>query len=647
MKGCLLFVVSAALIFACPVFAEAPAALQLETLVVTAGREDKDAEKLARPVRVLEKEDFNRIPGAGLVEVLAREAGLVPREGVGKSGGLDIRGMGDTFSSNVLVLVDDVPMNARDLSGVDFSTIALEDVERIEIIRGSGAVHWGSGAVGGVIRIITKKPSELSATLSTETGSFGHRKNRIQTSGSSGKSAFRLYGGHRETNGYRENSAFDAKDAGLDLQYNQKGPFSFGLSGHVYADSYGLPGPVTQGRSRKSASTPYDGGETFEKRFTARAEGNFDAMGTLKLQRSLRYRDQKMDMTGRQVADSESGPPVDTGVTEKTARMDYHLPLERNGLHHSLHFGLDHLESHYVRTDPDANLARRYNGRIVEYGVFSAADLGLTESLRLSLGGRHHVMDADYRYDRMSPEGWRQHSLRSETWEKQAWDAGLVYEMRPWLHVYTSFATSFRGPNVDELAQASADLKPQESRHLELGFRSSFPGWYRLEAGLFSMEADDEIYYDSLRQENRNYEEKTRRRGLETALTLYPAPAWSLRLDMTWMQARFEKNDKVIPLVPERHAGWQISWEPVEVVGLYLAGRWFDSRYDGNDFANREKKLDAFHVWDMRARLHSSPLDLFVEVHNIFNEAYAMAAYSGASYPMPGRYLKAGVTFCF
>ncbi|WP_179953418.1 TonB-dependent receptor [Desulfobotulus mexicanus] len=626
-----------------PGFASGDSPVKLETIVVTAGREDKGAERLARPVRVLDRQDLSRIPGAGLVDVLAREAGLVPREGVGKSGGLDIRGMGDTSSSNVLVLLDDVPMNARDLSGVDFSTIAMEDIERIEIIRGSGAVHWGSGAVGGVIRIVTKKPAELSATLSSETGSFGHRKNRIQTSGSSKDFAFRLYGGHNQTSGYRENSAFEAKDAGLDLRLGRKGPFSFALSGHVHEDTYGLPGPVTAGRSRKSASTPHDGGETFEKRFTARAEGDFDSIGTLKLQRSLRYRDQKMDMTGRQSWEEMEILPVDIAVTEKILRADYHLPFAGN----SLHLGLDHLESHYIRTDPDANLARRHNGRIIEYGAFAAADLGITESLRLALGGRYHHVDADYRYDRMDLQEWRQYALRSEAWEKQAWDAGLIYEVNSELHLYTSFASSFRSPNVDELAKASSDLRPQETRHMELGFRTFAPGRYRLEAGLFSMEAHDEIYYDSLLQENRNYEDTTLRRGLETSLSLYPSPSLSFRLDMTLMQARFEKKDTVIPLVPERHAGLQISWEPVEVVGLHLAGRWFDSRYDGNDYDNREKKLDAFHVWDIRARLHRAPLDIFMEINNMLDEEYALAAYSGAFYPMPGRQFKAGVALWF
>ncbi|TWI71132.1 outer membrane cobalamin receptor [Desulfobotulus alkaliphilus] len=617
--------------------------VQLETLVVTAGREDKGTERLARPVQVLDKEDLRRMPGTSLVEVLAREAGLVPREGVGKSGGLDIRGMGDTSSSNVLVLLDDVPMNARDLSGVDFSTIAMEDIERIEIIRGSGAVHWGSGAVGGVIRIITKKPTALSATLFSETGSFGYRKNRIQTSGSSRDFSFRLYGGHHETSGYRENSDFNVKDAGLDLRLDQQGPFSFGLSGHVHGDTYGLPGPVTGGRPRKSASTPHDGGETFEKRFTARAEGDFDSFGTLKLQRSLRYRDQKMDMTGRLSSEGRDNLPVDIELTEKILRTDYHLPLAGN----SLHLGFDHLESHYIRTDPDANLARRHNGRIIEYGVFAASDFALRDSLRLTLGGRYHHVDADYRYDRMDSQGWRQHSLRSATWTKQAWDAGLVYEINSGIHLYTSYASSFRSPNVDELAKASKDLKPQETRHMELGLRSFQPGRFRLEAGLFSMEADDEIYYDSLLQENRNYEDTTLRRGLETSLSLYPSPFLSFRLDMTLMQARFEKKDKVIPLVPERHAGLQISWEPVEVLGFYLAGRWFDSRYDGNDFDNREKKLDAFHVWDIRARLNRARLEIFMEINNMLDEDYAMAAYSGAFYPMPGRQFKAGVTLWF
>ncbi|MDY0162996.1 TonB-dependent receptor [Desulfobotulus sp.] len=621
-------------------------ALVLPALQVTAGREEREEGRFANPVRVLEREDLDRIPGGRLEDILAREAGVVPRGGAGKAGGIDIRGMGDTFSSNVLILLDDVPMNPKDLSGVDFSAISLSDIERIEIHRGAGAVTWGDGAVGGVVRIFTRTGEEKKAAFDSEMGSFGYRKNRVRLSTGTGPVGLRLAAGEGEESGFRENGGFSSQDVGLDLFSREKEVWTFALSGHVYSDAYGLPGPVPQGGDVRKASTPWDGGETLEKRLSAQVEGDFASLGRLKLQRSLRYRNQSMEMTGRQdPLPAEVFPVVDIRSTEKTGRVDYHLRPLGKGLR--IHTGLDHQESHYVRTDPDANLGQRHNGRMEGVGGFVRTDLDFREKLHVFLGGRLQKVTGDYREDRFHAGGWRQRELRNRSWNMQAWDAGLSLDLYSWLTLYASSGTSFRSPNVDELARSSPELQPQEGRHWEVGLRSALPGILRFELGFFSMEMTEEIHYDTHLQENRNYEDKTRRQGLETALSLYPGPDWSLRMDLTWMQARFAGKDTVIPLVPEVHGGVQVAWDPLEDLGVYLAGRWFGKRYDGNDGDNREKPLDPYQVWDLRFRLKQKPLAFFLEVNNLWDASYALAAYSGSVYPMPGRNLKVGVEVFF
>ena len=86
---------------------------------------------------------------------------------------MDIRGFGETGPLNTLVLVDGRRVNEIDLSGVDWTQIPLDQVERIEIVRGSGSVLYGDNAVGGVINIITKKPEKpLSARVEGVIGSY-------------------------------------------------------------------------------------------------------------------------------------------------------------------------------------------------------------------------------------------------------------------------------------------------------------------------------------------------------------------------------------------------------------------------------------------------------------------------------------------
>ena len=69
---------------------------------------------------------------------------------------LDLRGFGITADSNQVVVVDGIRINEADLGGTRLAGISIDSVERIEVIRGSGAVLYGEGATGGVIVITTK-----------------------------------------------------------------------------------------------------------------------------------------------------------------------------------------------------------------------------------------------------------------------------------------------------------------------------------------------------------------------------------------------------------------------------------------------------------------------------------------------------------
>ena len=76
-------------------------------------------------------------------------------------------------SQSTLVLVDGVRVNQNTLGSFDFTDLSLENVERIEILRGPQSTLWGADAVGGVINIITKRGrGKPSHSLTFEGGSF-------------------------------------------------------------------------------------------------------------------------------------------------------------------------------------------------------------------------------------------------------------------------------------------------------------------------------------------------------------------------------------------------------------------------------------------------------------------------------------------
>ena len=81
---------------------------------------------------------------------------------------LSIRGFGDNAAANSLILVDGFPLANVSLLTPNFNSIALSDIERIDIIQGSQGSLWGNQAVGGVLNIVTRHPEKWLANAQIE-----------------------------------------------------------------------------------------------------------------------------------------------------------------------------------------------------------------------------------------------------------------------------------------------------------------------------------------------------------------------------------------------------------------------------------------------------------------------------------------------
>ena len=197
---------------------------------------------------VLTAEDIARSPGATLQDLLAQEAGVqtISTSG-GKNGAgttVDLRGFGATAVSNTLVLLNGRRLTDIDLSGIDFSTIPRDSIQRIEITRGnSGAVLYGDGAVGGVINIVTKTgvAQPLSGRVEAGFGSFNQRELNASAVASQGPFAVSVFSNGVNSNGYRVNDYVRQRNAVGDLRYTgEEGSAWFNISGDD--QHLGLPG---------------------------------------------------------------------------------------------------------------------------------------------------------------------------------------------------------------------------------------------------------------------------------------------------------------------------------------------------------------------------------------------------------------------
>lgn len=164
----------------------------LDEVVVTASRTPEPIKEVTTQLHVITEEDIAASPAHDLGELLAEKGVGTIRKYPGATTSLRIRGFqsdslnNDDLKSHILILLD-----GRRAGTGNLSKIMTKNIERVEIIRGPGAVQYGTNAMGGVVNVITKQGSgDLSAQLQSKIGSYGFSDNGFLLSGEQGNFDF-------------------------------------------------------------------------------------------------------------------------------------------------------------------------------------------------------------------------------------------------------------------------------------------------------------------------------------------------------------------------------------------------------------------------------------------------------------------------
>lgn len=144
---------------------------ELQETVVTATREPTDPLQSPSFVTIITQKDIEESGAADLSTVLAQQSGVVVND-YGPEGSTKTVSIRGSTSDQVLVMVDGIRFNSSFDGSVDLSRIPVDDIDHIEIVQGGASSYWGTGAVGGVINIITKKASAPAINISITNGSY-------------------------------------------------------------------------------------------------------------------------------------------------------------------------------------------------------------------------------------------------------------------------------------------------------------------------------------------------------------------------------------------------------------------------------------------------------------------------------------------
>lgn len=193
-------------------FAELDLEAMLNTEIVSAAKRTQKLSESPNAIFVITEEDIRRSGAVDLPDLFRMVPGLDVVNAYGSCYGVSARGFNERFAQRMLILIDGRSVYTSFFGGVfwEDEQVFLEDIERIEIIRGPGATLWGANSVNGVINIITKDTAKNQTIMLTgKAGSKTFRENVTQFSGPlAGKFSLNLTGGYREDEGARGTNDF-------------------------------------------------------------------------------------------------------------------------------------------------------------------------------------------------------------------------------------------------------------------------------------------------------------------------------------------------------------------------------------------------------------------------------------------------------
>lgn len=199
------FFVLAAVIISNQLIAQDTARLQLDEVVVTANKYEQKQSTTGKVLNIISRQQLERSGGKTLSEVLNRLPGLTmigANNVLGTNQNISIRG---ASAGNVLLLIDGIPVN--DPSAItnyyDLNFINIDQVERIEVLKGGQSTLYGSDAVAGVINVILKKADKKITVFGGVTGgSYNTLKESIGFGGQQKNTQFSINYTHQSSDGF-------------------------------------------------------------------------------------------------------------------------------------------------------------------------------------------------------------------------------------------------------------------------------------------------------------------------------------------------------------------------------------------------------------------------------------------------------------
>lgn len=589
------------------------AEVQMEQVVVTATKTEIDISESPQAISVLTKEEINRNPHLSLGEIIQRATGVEISQ-YGPRGSVSLPKIRGAEAEQVLILINGRRISDAQSGKFDLSNLPVlkDDIERIEVLRGAASALYGADAMGGVINIITKKPSPEAYTKAMAScGRFDTQSYSLTHRWQPGAWGYGLSIAKEKSNGYRPNSDLDALILGGQISYEFSAQHRVNLAGRFTSKEIGVPGSET---------------------YTDPDDRQRDELTQLDLAYRGKFHPLELNIKAFQNIYRRTFEPGSQGLNIGSPYL--HKNYATGG---EMQVNFSPLKAHFFTGGAE----------IIKDRVDSSA-IGIHEATR----GAFYLQDEiEIAKPLILTVGLRfdAHSIYEDQFNPRV---GILVRLPGEMRLRASVGRSFRAPTFDDLywpedafVAGNPQLQPEKSWAYEIGGEKKIEKFLTLRAAGFLREIKDLIYW-SLGEDWKfrpNNVKSAKIWGGELELIFYPLPGLSIPINYSYIYPRDEETGEPIAAKPKQILNMGVEYTNSFGLKTSLRGRYVEYWLNQTSKLNRD-----YFVLDMQVAYEFKISEkfkgeAFLALSNALNRQYQIVE----GYPMPPQAFSGGISFTF
>jgi len=614
---------------------------------------------------VYTQDDIKNSNATNIYDFLSQNTSLslAPSSGNRFSKKISARGYGLTIGShNLVVTLNGRRLNNIDTSGPEIAGVNINDIERVEITKGSGSVIYGDSAMAGAIHFYTKK--NIQTKISTTSGNYGVSQTSASVGINDEKIDLNISLDNSKHDGFHKAATGGVKDKGKQTKSSIGGTYTTDGGTEISLDLYRTNSDIRYPNYLSDAQFEADPtGSGSGSRYTYRdAESS-----TTNFKVKRNWGENFEFTTNRSAIDKESRNFYSySGATVDNYKYDYksndYLLTYTNG-DIKIDSGVNIFDG--KRTVESTSVSSRNTTSKENLGVFSQLQYFRNDSV-FTVGARSEKVD--YKY---SPESG---TALSGEYDLNAFDIGINTSLSPNTTIFTNYNHAFQAPLIDRFFISATwpatgqvfngFVRPSKSRTFNIGLNHLTDN-SKTKLTLYRSNIKDEMFLCKsnaasdcgLYGDNLNLD-KSHKQGLELQNKYVFSPKWSTSLNYAYTIAKIDSDDKgagalngkTNPMTSKHNISASVIYSLSNKTNMTLTQKYRSEAFAEEDYANIfTKKQPEYNSTNFNFSYNpNDDLSFSFDVENLFENSYGTRLRDDVIYPGNStRNIKAGLTYKF